>query len=183
MIFSAASFGTPGVPQPDRRHHQALLEHAGGVRRHGTRYGAADVVVVAERLDERDHLAVVEDRHGDAQVGQVPDAALGQVDVVVEEHVAGPHRLDRIVAHHRLHQRRVRPAGQLAQPAVVDAGPEVVRVADHRRPRGPADGRLHLLPRSRRGCPRRSRAGSGPRVTGSPLRSRTQVAEPVDGGA
>ena len=90
-------------------------------------------------------VAVVEDRHGDAQVGQVPDAALGQVDVVVEEHVTGAHRLHRIVAHHRLDQRRVRPAGELAQPAVVDAGPEVVRVADHRRARGAPDRGLHLL--------------------------------------
>jgi hypothetical protein len=32
---------------------------------------------------------VGEHRHGHAQVGQVADAALGEVDVVVEEDVAG----------------------------------------------------------------------------------------------
>jgi hypothetical protein len=69
----------------------------------------------------------------------------GEVDVVVEEHVPRLHRLDREVADHRVHQRGVRPPGQLAQQAVVDPGAEVVRVTDHRRPRGAADGGLDLL--------------------------------------
>ncbi len=63
----------------------------------------------------------------------MPDAALGLVDVVVEEDVAGAHRLGREVARDRVHERGVRPARELAQVAVVDAGAEVVRVADHRR--------------------------------------------------
>jgi hypothetical protein len=89
--------------------------------------------VVPERLDERDHVAVgVEHGNGHAEVRQVPDAALGQVDVVVEEHVPRPHRGDRVVADDRVHQRRVRAAGELTQLHVVDAGPEVVRVPDHR---------------------------------------------------
>jgi hypothetical protein len=100
--------------------------------------------VVAERLDERDDRALGEDRHRDAQVGQVADPALGEVDVVVEEDVAHVHLVDRVVPHDRLHQCRVRPAGELAQLPVVDAGPEVVRVADHRGARGPADGGLDL---------------------------------------
>src|SRR2546429_1565578 len=74
----------------------------------------------------------------------MPDAALGEVHVVVEEDVAGAHRLKWIVAGHRMDQRRVRPAGQLAQLAIVDTGAEVVRVADHRRARGTADRRLHF---------------------------------------
>ena len=85
-----------------------------------------------------------EHRHGDAQVGQVPDAALGQVDVVVEVHVPRGHRGQREVPDHRVHQRRVRPPGQLAQLGVVDPGPEVVGVPDHRRPGRPPDRRLHL---------------------------------------
>ena len=132
------------VPELDRRHHEALLEHAGGVRGHRPGDGTTDVVVVPERLHERDHLAVVEDRHRDAQVGQVPDAPFGEVDVVVEEHVALVHGLDRVVADDRVHQRGVRPAGQLAQATIMDAGPEVVRVPDHRRPRRAADRGLHL---------------------------------------
>src|SRR5262249_4344049 len=75
---------------------------------------------------------------------QVPDPALGQVDVVVEEDVPGPHRLRWIVAHDRLDQRTVRATGQLAEGAVVDAGPEVVRIADHRGPGRPPDRGLHL---------------------------------------
>jgi hypothetical protein len=63
----------------------------------------------------------------------------------VEVDVAGPHRLDREVAHDRLHERAVGAAGQLAQPYVVDARAEVVRVADHRRAGRARDGRLDLL--------------------------------------
>src|SRR6478752_2760117 len=99
---------------------------------------------MAECLDERDDLAAVEDRDRHTQVGQVPDATLGEVHVVVEEHVTGHHPRDRIVPDHRLHQRRVRPAGELAHPDVVDPGPEVVRVADHRGAGGAADRGLHL---------------------------------------
>ena len=51
--------GDARVPEPDRRDHQALLEHAGRVARHRARHRAADVVVVAERLDERDDAAFV----------------------------------------------------------------------------------------------------------------------------
>src|SRR3954468_376044 len=86
-----------------------------------------------------------EDGHRHAEVGQVADAPFGQVDVVVEEDVADIHRLDRVVAHPRAHQGRVGTTGELAQPPVVDAGPEVVGVADHRRARGASDGGLDLL--------------------------------------
>ncbi len=136
------------VPQPDRRHHQPLLEDRRGARGHRAGHRAADVVVVAEGLHERDDprpvAVVVEHRRGHAQVRQVADAALGEVDVVVEEHVAGPHRVQREVARHRVHQRGVGPAGELAQVPVVDAGAVVVRVADHRRARRPPDRGLDL---------------------------------------
>ena len=72
------------------------------------------------------------------------DAALGAVDVVVEEHVARLHPLDREVAGDGVDQGGVRAAGQLAQQPVVDAGAEVVGVADHRAPAGPGDGGLDL---------------------------------------
>ena len=77
--------------------------------------------------------------------GQVADAALGQVDVVVEEHVARPHR--------PRSGSRAPPGGPSAEydrPVslrslpVVDAGAVVVGVADHRRPRRAADRRLDL---------------------------------------
>ena len=133
MIDERRPVGHAGVPEPDRRDHQALLEDAGGVAGHRAGHGAADVVVVAEGLHERDHPCPAgEDRHRDAQVGQVPDAALGAVDVVVEEDVALAHLLDREVAGDRVHERGVRAAGELAQQPVVDAGAEVVGVADHR---------------------------------------------------
>ena len=82
--------------------------------------------------------------HGHAQVGQVPDPALGAVDVVVEEDVALAHLLEREVARDRVHERGVGAAGQLAQQPVVDAGPEVVGVADHRAAAGPPDRGLDL---------------------------------------
>jgi hypothetical protein len=124
--------GHAGIPQLDRWHRQALFEDGARVARHRAGHRTTDVVVVAERLHEGDDLAVVEHRHGDAQVGQVADAALGLVDVVVEEHVALAHLVEGKVACDRVHERRVRAPGQLAQLAVVDAGAEVVRVADHR---------------------------------------------------
>ena len=85
-----------------------------------------------------------EHRHRDAQVGQVTDAALGAVDVVVEEHVARPHLLHREVAGDRVHERGVGAAGELAQQPVVDAGAEVVGVADHRAATGAGDRGLDL---------------------------------------
>ena len=144
--------GHAGIPQLDRGHRQALLEHGARVARHRAGHGAADVVVVAERLHERDDLALVEDRHGDAQVGQVADAALRLVDVVVEEHVALAHLGQREVAHDRVHEGGVGAPGELAQLAVVDAGAEVVRVADHRGARGAGDGGLDLHLDARQGA-------------------------------
>ena len=136
--------GDARVPEADRGHHQPLLVDARRAGRHRAGAGAADVVVVAEGLHERDDLALVEHRHRDAEVGQVADAALGLVDVVVEEHVALAHGLQRVVPGDRVHERAVGAAGQLAQLPVVDAGAEVVRVADHRRAGGARDRGLDL---------------------------------------
>ena len=99
---------------------------------HRSRHRAADVVVVAERLNEGDHLTIVKDRDRDAQVGQVSDPAFRAVDIVVEEHVAGLHLCKREVAGNRMNQRRIRPSGELAQQPVVNAGSKVMRIADHR---------------------------------------------------
>src|SRR4029078_6362204 len=76
--------GNPLDPQADWRHHQPLFEDAGGPGGHRARPGTADVVVVAEGLDEGHDHALVEHRDRDAQVRQVADAALGGVDVVVD---------------------------------------------------------------------------------------------------
>ena len=134
------------VPQLDRRDHQPLLEHAARVRAASSRAPTPPMSSWwPNACTNATTSPSVEDRDGDAQVGQVADAALGQVDVVVEEDVAGLHRLDREVADDRLDQRRVGAAGQLAQPYVVDARAEVVRVADHRRAGGARDGGLDLL--------------------------------------
>ena len=152
MIRSAAWLGTPashsligGTDSPSSKTRARVARHRAG-------HGAADVVVVAEGLHEGDDLALVEDRHGDAQVGQVADAALRLVDVVVEEDVALAHLGEREVAHDRVHERGVGAAGELAQLAVVDAGAEVVRVADHRGARGAGDGGLDLHLDARQGA-------------------------------
>ncbi|GAA2769379.1 hypothetical protein GCM10020219_039530 [Nonomuraea dietziae] len=89
MMRRAASLGTPRSHSLIGGTHQALLEDRAGVGGHAARHRSADVVVVAEGLHEGHHLAPVEDGHGDAEVGQVADAAFGEVDVVVEEDVAG----------------------------------------------------------------------------------------------
>ena len=136
------------VVEPDRRDREAFLEHGGGGARHRAGHAAADVVVMAERLDVGDHLAVVEHRHGAAQVGQVPDAALGQVGVVHQEDVARPHRLGREVAHHRVRHRRIGAPGELAAVAVEQADAIVVRLADHRASARCARWRIRSRPRS-----------------------------------
>src|SRR5699024_3676953 len=140
----------PRVPELDRGDHEALLVDARRAARHRAGDDAADVVVVAEGLDEGDDLLVaglrrgVEDRDGDAEVREVADAPFGLVDVVVEEDIAGDHRLQREVPGHRVDQGAVGPSGELAHEPVVDAGAEVVGVPDHRRAGGPRDRRLDL---------------------------------------
>src|SRR5439155_10310903 len=54
------------------------------------------------------------------------------------------HGGEREVPHHRLHERGVGPSGELAAAPIVDAGPEVACLADHRGARRALDGRLHF---------------------------------------
>ena len=128
----------------DRRDRETFLEHRHGRSRHRARHPTADIVVVAEGLDIGDDLAVVKHRHGAAQVGQVADAAFGEIGVVHQEHVARLHGLGRKVAHHRVRHRRIGSAGELAAVAVEQADAVIVRFADHRRARGALDGILDL---------------------------------------
>src|SRR5581483_3341913 len=152
-----------------RRDDQPFLVIRGTMAGHGAGDAAADVIVVPERLDERYHLALVVDRHGNAQVRQVPDPTLRLVDVVVEEDVARLDRVNRKVTDDRLHERRVGAAGQLTAMAVVDSAAEVARLADHRGARGPLDRRLNLrLGRSQRASTIWSTIGSTDTVMSQP---------------
>src|SRR5262249_4549060 len=126
------------------RDDQALLIGARRMRWHRAWHRPADVVVVPEDLHERDDVVLVEDGERDAEVRQVADPALGAVYVVVEVDVARPHGGEREVAHDRLHERGIGAPGELSASPVVDAGPEVASVADHRRARGALDGSLDL---------------------------------------
>ena len=144
--------GNSLVPQLDRRDGKPLLEDARRATGHRAGAAAADVVVVAEGLDEGDDVTLVEDRHRDAEVGEVADAALGLVDVVVEEDVALVHLGQGEVTRDRVDERAVGAAGELAQFAVVDPRAEVVRVADHRAAAGPPDRRLDLHLDAREGA-------------------------------
>ena len=105
----------------DRRDREAFLEHRGRRARHRARHPAADVVVMAEGLDVGDDLAVMKDRHRAAEIGQMADAAFGEIGVVHQEHVAGLHGVRRKIAHHRVRHRRIGAAGQLAAIAVEQA--------------------------------------------------------------
>src|SRR3954468_7037642 len=87
---------------------------------------------------------LVEDGYGAAHIGQVADAALGAVDVVVEEDVASLHALDGEVADDRLDEGGVGAAGQLAAVSIVDAASEVAGLADHGRAGGALDGGFDL---------------------------------------
>ena len=129
-----------GVVELDRRDGEAFLEHRRRRAGHRAGHAAADVVVVAERLDVGDDFALVEHRHGAAQIGQVSDRSLGQVGIVHQEHVAGPHRVRREIAHHRIRHGGVGAAGELAAIAIEQADAIIVGLADHRRARGALDG-------------------------------------------
>jgi hypothetical protein len=95
--------------------------------------------VVAEGLDEGDDLAIVKHRHRAAEVGQMADAALGQIRVVHQEDVARPHGLGREVAHHRVWHGRIGSSRELAAMTIEQADAVVVRLADHRAARGALD--------------------------------------------
>ena len=92
MIRSAASLGTPwshsligGTIRPSSNTEVACdgIEPGTAPPMSSWWPNACTNATTSDRRRRREH------RHGHAQVGQVADAALGQVDVVVEEHVAG----------------------------------------------------------------------------------------------
>ena len=94
--------------------------------------------MVTECLNERNNFRLGiggdagEDRHRDAEVGEMADATFGQVDVVVEVHVSRLHRLEWEVPGDRMNQGGIRTARELAEVPVVNTGAEVVSVTDHR---------------------------------------------------
>ena len=99
---------------------------------------------MAEGLDVGDDLAVVEHRHRAAEIRQMADAAFGEIGVVHQEHVAGPHGLRRKIAHHGVRHRRIGAPGQLAAIAVEQADAVIMGFADHRAARGALDGVFDL---------------------------------------
>ncbi len=133
-----------GIVQLDGRHHQALLKDAGGVRRHASRNRPADIVVMPERLHKGDDFALEDHRHGGAEIRQMPDAAFGEIDIVMEVDIPLPHRLQRVIANDGVHHGAVRATGELSGQPIVQAGPEIVLVADHGRAAGALDCRLDL---------------------------------------
>jgi hypothetical protein len=127
-----------------RRNREAFLEHRGGGSRHRARDPAADIVVMAEGLDIGHDLALMKHRHGAAQIGQMADAAFGEIGVVHQEHVAGPHGMRREIPYHAVRHRRIGSSGQLAAIAIEQSDPKIMRLADHRAARGALDGIFDL---------------------------------------
>ena len=123
---------------------EPFLEHAGRGPRHGARNPPADVVVMAEGLDEGDDVSFVEHRHRAAEIGQMPDAAFAEIGVVHQVHVAWPHGRQREIAHDRVRHGGIGAAGELAAAAVEQADAIVVRLADHGAARRALDGVLDL---------------------------------------
>ena len=166
-----------GVVEFDRRDGEAFLEHRRRGAGHRAGHAAADIVVVAECLDVGDDFALVEHRHGAAQIGQVPDRALGQVGVVHQEHVAGPHGVRREIAHHRIRHGGIGAAGELAAIAIEQADAIIVGFADHRRARGALDGELDFrLDGIERAFDDLQDDRDRPRAGADPARSATAIA-------
>ena len=127
------------VVEFDRRNSETLLEYRGRRAGHRAGHAAADVVVMTERLDVGDDSALMKHRHGRAQVGEVADRSLGQVGIVHQKYVAGPHRVRWKIAHYGIRHGGVGAAGELAAVAIEQADAVIVGFADHRRARGALD--------------------------------------------
>src|SRR5262249_47759912 len=127
-----------------RRDREPLLEYGRGRTWHRAPHTAPHIVMMAEGLDVGDHPPLVEHPHGAAQIREMSDAALGQVGVVHQKHIAGPHSFWWEVAHHGVRHRRVGSAGELAATAIKQTDPIVVSLADHRAAGGPLDGVFDL---------------------------------------
>src|SRR3979490_1358756 len=78
--------------------------------------------------------------YGAAEVRQMADAALGEIGVVHQEHIAGLHRVRRKVAHDAIGHRRIGSPRELAAITVEQPDAKIMCFADHRRPRGAFDG-------------------------------------------
>ncbi len=123
------------------------VEGAGGEARDGR---AADVEDVLVDVAPGEDLVVVEERHHDPDVPLVDRA--GAVRVVADEGVPGGDLLGRDVAEHGFDSGNggghvegdVAGEGELLDLAVEDAGAEVLRLGDDRRPRGAHQGDRHL---------------------------------------
>ena len=107
-------------------------------------YRAADVVMMAEYLTEADQTLADEDRDSGAKIGHVADAAARIVGIIPEEHVPGMNVVGAEIFEHRLDDRRIGAAGELAASGVEQRDPVVVLVADHRRARRALDRGLDL---------------------------------------
>ena len=132
------------VVELDRRHDEAFGPHVGGFHRHAARHGAAHVVVMAEHLAETDQPLTVEDRHGCAEIRDMADPARAVVGVVPEENIALKDVVFAEIFEHRLDQRRIGAARQLAALGIEQRHAVVVLIADHGRARGALDRRLDL---------------------------------------
>jgi hypothetical protein len=131
----------------EHRDEQALHEHVGRV---GPEADAADVHEMAGAAEQRDQLALAEDRRGDDEVVGVAGALpriVGDVDVAVfhrRRREMGDEVLHRF--RHRVHVagRAGHRLGEHAPVEIEDAGGEVARLAHDRR-EGRAHQRLRLL--------------------------------------
>ena len=157
------------VVKLDRRNGEPFLEHAARRSRHGAGHTPADVVMVAEGLDEGHHLAGVEYRHRAAEVGKMADAAFAEISIVHEKYVTRTHALEREIAHDGVRHGGIRSPGELAAAAVEQADAIIVRLADHGAAGRALDGILDLgldrVPRClRRSAGRWDRPCSGMRM-------------------
>jgi hypothetical protein len=71
IILIRVSLKTPPSRSFRGRDPQALLVDLGGVGRHRSRRHAADVLVMGHGAAQRDHLAAMEDRRDDGDIGQM----------------------------------------------------------------------------------------------------------------
>ena len=134
--------------QLHRRNLEAFLEDFARMQRI---LGAADVGDVADGAHEPDETASLEHRRHD---GDVEEMAGAEPRIVGDEHVAGLQRLGRIAFEQGLHgarQRQVehrhgaRRMGQRLALRIEQFAGEVLRLRDHQREGGAADGEPHLL--------------------------------------
>ena len=131
---------SPPSHEPQRREDRALAEDLGGADDEAARHRTADVGVVHDDRRPGDDLAVVVDRRDHDDVGRVDRAdprVVGHEDVALVDVAAAAERLhhafDRQVQARRV-VRDVDPGEHAVALRVEDAGVEVERLVDQRRP-------------------------------------------------